>query len=69
MSRSSPWQSINRAVARFTASVTVWSGGTLAFGAAFGLVLVWLALGPVFHFSDSWRLVINKEETVSGLTP
>jgi low affinity Fe/Cu permease len=64
MSRSSPWQSINRAVADFSALVTVKSGGTLAFGAAFGLVLVWLALGPVFHFSDSWQLVINTTTTI-----
>ena len=64
MSRSSPWTKINQAVARFSSAVTVKSGGTLAFAAAFGLVVVWLALGPVFHFSDSWQLVINTTTTI-----
>ena len=64
MSRSSTWQRINRAVARFSAFVTVQSGGTLAFAGAFAIILVWLALGPVFGFSDSWQLVINTTTTI-----
>ena len=64
MRRSTSWQAVNHAVARFSTSVTVWSGGTLAFACAFGLVLGWLLLGPVFHFSDSWQLVINTTTTI-----
>jgi low affinity Fe/Cu permease len=64
MSRSSTWKAVNQAVARFSSFVTVQSGGTLAFGAAFALVVVWLALGPVFGFSDSWQLVINTTTTI-----
>jgi len=64
MRRSPSWQAVNHAVARFSTSVTVWSGGTLAFACAFGLVLGWLLLGPVFHFSDSWQLVINTTTTI-----
>jgi low affinity Fe/Cu permease len=28
------------------------------------LVLVWAATGPVFHFSDTWQLVINTGTTI-----
>jgi low affinity Fe/Cu permease len=27
-------------------------------------VLVWAALGPVYHFSDTWQLVINTGTTI-----
>jgi low affinity Fe/Cu permease len=64
MSRSSTWHHINRAVARFSTAVTLHSGGTLAFAAALALVVVWLALGPLFDFSDSWQLVINTTTTI-----
>jgi low affinity Fe/Cu permease len=64
MNRSSAWKTVNQAVARFSSIVTVQSGGTLAFGAAFALIVVWLALGPVFGFSDSWQLVINTTTTI-----
>ncbi len=28
------------------------------------LVLIWAASGPVFHFSDTWQLVINTGTTI-----
>jgi len=28
------------------------------------LVVVWAATGPVFHFSDTWQLVINTGTTI-----
>jgi low affinity Fe/Cu permease len=35
-----------------------------AFLAAVGVVLVWGVTGPLFHFSDTWQLVINTGTTV-----
>jgi low affinity Fe/Cu permease len=35
-----------------------------AFLAAIFIVLVWLASGPMFHFSDTWQLVINTGTSV-----
>ena len=29
-----------------------------------GVVLVWLLTGPIFHFSDTWQLVINTGTTI-----
>jgi low affinity Fe/Cu permease len=45
-------------------AVTQWSGTSQAFAAAFAVVIVWALLGPVFHFSDTWQLVINTGTTI-----
>jgi low affinity Fe/Cu permease len=49
-------------VARATSRMT---GHPLAFGAAILLVLVWMATGPLFGFSDTWQLVINTGTTIA----
>ncbi len=49
---------------RFASRVSDWSGRSAAFLAALGLTLAWGALGPLFHFSDSWQLVINTATNV-----
>jgi low affinity Fe/Cu permease len=45
-------------------AVTHWTGTTMAFGAACATVIIWAALGPAFHFSDTWQLVINTGTTI-----
>jgi len=49
---------------RFAAKVTSWTGSPLAFGIAFGMVLVWAVTGPVFGYSETWQLVINTGTTI-----
>lgn len=39
-------------------------GRPIAFLLCCLLVLVWAATGPVFHFSDTWQLVINTGTTI-----
>jgi low affinity Fe/Cu permease len=39
-------------------------GHPLAFGLAVFFIVVWLISGPLFHFSDSWQLVINTGTTI-----
>jgi len=34
------------------------------FGMACLIILVWAATGPLFHFSDTWQLVINTGTTI-----
>ena len=29
-----------------------------------GCIIVWVITGPVFHFSDTWQLVINTGTTI-----
>jgi low affinity Fe/Cu permease len=50
--------------ARFAGRVTAWSGTTLAFCLALGLVAVWGLTGPLFHYSETWQLVINTGTTI-----
>ena len=40
------------------------AGSYWSFVVAVALVAVWLATGPLFHFSDSWQLVINTGTTI-----
>jgi len=39
-------------------------GRPLTFLLCCALVLVWAASGPIFHFSDTWQLVINTGTTI-----
>ena len=39
-------------------------GSHWAFVTALAVVLVWGVTGPIFHFSDSWQLVINTGTTI-----
>jgi len=49
---------------RFAHSVSRFAGSTAAFLIALGLILLWLALGPVFHYSSTWQLAVNTGTTV-----
>jgi low affinity Fe/Cu permease len=35
-----------------------------AFGVALTVVVIWALTGPIFHFSDTWQLVINTGTTI-----
>ena len=39
-------------------------GHPMAFLVSVALCLLWAATGPVFHYSDTWQLVINTGTTV-----
>lgn len=39
-------------------------GTPAAFLTAASIIVVWAATGPIFHFSDTWQLVINTGTTV-----
>ena len=52
------------ALERFARWSTKWTGSTQAFAVALLIVVVWTATGPIFHFSDTWQLVINTGTTI-----
>ncbi len=45
-------------------AIAHWTGSSAAFLMAAGIILVWGITGPLFHFSDTWQLVINTGTTV-----
>ena len=49
---------------RFARKASILAGKPAAFFAAVGIVLVWLATGPLFGYSDTWQLVINTGTTI-----
>ncbi len=50
-----------RKFARKTASGM---GSPWAFVSAVTIIVVWAATGPIFHYSDTWQLVINTSTTI-----
>ena len=51
----------------FTRLATIISGAAgqpQTFFLAIGVILVWAISGPMFHFSDTWQLVINTGTTI-----
>jgi low affinity Fe/Cu permease len=49
---------------RFAARCSHYLGSRWAFVSAIGVILIWAVTGPIFHFSDSWQLVINTGTTI-----
>lgn len=45
-------------------AVTAWTGSTSAFALSVSVILVWILTGPLFHYSDTWQLVINTGTTI-----
>jgi low affinity Fe/Cu permease len=55
---------LGRVLERWSHRVTLWSGSASAFALALLVIVAWLITGPIFHFSDTWQLVINTGTTV-----
>jgi low affinity Fe/Cu permease len=56
--RSGSWFS------RMATATASWTGKPMAFLLASAIVLVWGISGPIFHYSDTWQLVINTGTTI-----
>ena len=50
--------------ARFAQATAHWTGNPAAFLLAVTVVAVWVVTGPLFHYSDTWQLVINTGTTI-----
>lgn len=57
MTRSNVFTRFARAVSRLV-------GHPMAFVLAAVVVLVWACMGPMFHYSDTWQLIINTSTTI-----
>ncbi|MEJ0055946.1 MAG: low affinity iron permease family protein [Bacteroidota bacterium] len=49
---------------KLSGKITGAVGSAAAFYAAAAVVIVWLATGPLFDFSETWQLIINTGTTI-----
>jgi low affinity Fe/Cu permease len=49
---------------RFASKVAQATGSPWAFFIAMMAIILWAITGPVFHYSDTWQLVINTGTTI-----
>lgn len=49
---------------RISDKITCAAGSPGAFAIAFLIIIIWGICGPVFHYSDTWQLVINTGTTI-----
>jgi low affinity Fe/Cu permease len=54
----------NDGFGKFAAYASGWLGSKWAFAGAALVILIWACTGPLFHFSDTWQLVINTGTTI-----
>jgi len=55
---------MDRLFTLFASRISFAAGQPLAFVLACATIFVWAATGPIFHFSDTWQLVINTSTTI-----
>jgi low affinity Fe/Cu permease len=55
---------MNEAFRKFSHQIANAVGSPNSFFAALSLIALWLCTGPIFHFSDTWQLVINTGTTI-----
>ncbi len=55
---------LSNALQGLARSTTTWVGSSWAFMIAAVTTLVWLGVGPIFGFTDTWQLVMN---TISSI--
>lgn len=49
---------------KFSKKVTKGTGSPFAFLVAVLAVIIWACTGPIFHYSDTWQLIINTSTTI-----
>ena len=55
---------MERFFTRVATAIASAAGQPFAFVLAFLIILVWGVTGPLFHFSDTWQLVVNTGTTI-----
>jgi low affinity Fe/Cu permease len=55
---------LDRFFTKISSIIAHWAGQPLAFIIATSSIVVWGVTGPVFHYSDTWQLVVNTATTI-----
>jgi len=56
--------SFSKAFGDFANAVARAAGRAHTFALALAVIIIWAVTGPLFHFSDTWQLIINTETTI-----
>jgi low affinity Fe/Cu permease len=49
---------------RFSKWTARTTGNPLTFASALAIIVIWAVTGPIFHWSDTWQLVVNTGTTI-----
>jgi len=55
---------MDRIFTKIAGGVAGFAGQPIAFIIATALIIIWGVTGPVFHYSDTWQLVVNTATTI-----
>src|SRR3982074_2481788 len=55
---------MNELFRKFALATSAMVGSSWAFILAVLIIVVWAGTGPLFHYSDTWQLVINTGTTI-----
>lgn len=55
---------MDRFFTKIASRIAAFAGQPVAFIIALALMILWGATGPVFHYSDTWQLVVNTSTTI-----
>lgn len=55
---------LSKAFSKFSTGVARITGRPLTFVFCVLLIVIWAVSGPIFHYSDTWQLVINTGTTI-----
>ncbi|CAH0320667.1 low affinity Fe/Cu permease [Pseudomonas frederiksbergensis] len=50
--------------AKIAQKLSLWAGQPRTFMGAIILIVLWGMSGPIFHFNDTWQLIINTSTTI-----
>ncbi|MBK5355485.1 low affinity iron permease family protein [Pseudomonas sp. TH41] len=50
--------------AKISQKLALWAGSPRTFLGAIILIFLWGLSGPIFHFDDTWQLIINTSTTI-----
>jgi low affinity Fe/Cu permease len=50
--------------AKISQTLALWAGSPKTFMGALILIFLWGLSGPIFHFNDTWQLIINTSTTI-----
>ncbi|HEV2713701.1 MAG TPA: low affinity iron permease family protein, partial [Terriglobales bacterium] len=55
---------MKRTFADISTTIARQSGRPITFLLAASMIIVWAVTGPIFHYSDTWQLIINTGTTI-----